>query len=124
MAAIALGMMYIPKQFYPSEHAFPGRRNVTLGHANTNIGFGVTSALNDVNRRVHVAHEPTQQEKNMMLMDSYGERSSLEDMERAITELEARLRYQKDRHKLLEEAFGERKSIKDLERAMQIYELQ
>ncbi len=60
----------------------------------------------------------------MMLMDSYGERSSLEDMERAIAGLDAKLDSKKNRIKVLEEAYGERKSIKDLERAMQIYEVQ
>ncbi|KAH7374371.1 hypothetical protein BKA66DRAFT_173667 [Pyrenochaeta sp. MPI-SDFR-AT-0127] len=88
------------------------------------LGFGITNALDDANRKVHMALEPTQEQKNMMLMDSYGERSSLEDMERAIAGLEARLTSQTDRNKALEEAYGDRGSIKDLQRAMQIYEVQ
>ncbi|KAK1919374.1 hypothetical protein P3342_009098 [Pyrenophora teres f. teres] len=45
-------------------------------------GFGVTNALNEANRKVHAPLQPTQEQRNQMLMDSYGERSSLEDMER------------------------------------------
>ncbi|KAJ4363566.1 hypothetical protein N0V83_009862 [Neocucurbitaria cava] len=88
------------------------------------LGFGITNALNEANRKVHMALEPTQEEKNMMLMDSYGERSSLEDMERAIAGLEARVMSQKNRNKILEEAYGDRSSIKDMERAMELYEVQ
>lgn len=124
MAAVALGMIYIPQQFYTPETSLPGRRTVTLSDANRHIGFGITNALNDANRKVHMAPEPTQEEKNMMLMDSYGERSSLEDMERAIAGLEARLASQKDRNKALEEAYGDRGSIRDVERAMELYEVQ
>ena len=57
-------------------------------------------------------------------MDLYGERNSLEDMERAIAGLEVRATTQKDRNAALEAAYGDRSSIKDLERAMQIYEVQ
>jgi len=87
-------------------------------------GFGVTNALNEANRKVHVALEPTQEQKNQMLMDSYGERSSLEDMERALAGLEAKLSSQKDRATMLEEAYGGRASIEDLQRAMELYEVQ
>jgi len=87
-------------------------------------GFGVTNALNEANRKVHVAFEPTQEQKNQMLMDSYGERSSLEDMERALAGLEAKLSSQKDRATMLEEAYGGRASIEDLQRAMELYEVQ
>lgn len=88
------------------------------------IGFGVTNALNDANRKVHSALELTQEQKNQMLMDAYGERSSLQDMERAIAGLEARLTTRKDRNKMLEEAYGDKTSIEDLQRAMEIYEVQ
>jgi hypothetical protein len=54
----------------------------------------------------------------------YGERSSLEDMERAIAGIESRVASQKDRNKILEEAYGDKSSLKDLEKAMQIYEVQ
>jgi len=88
-------------------------------------GFGVTNALNEANRKVHVALEPTQEQKNQMLMDSYGERSSLEDMERALAGLEAKLSSaRKDRATMLEEAYGGRASIEDLQRAMELYEVQ
>lgn len=123
MAAIALGMIYLPKNFYTTSSP-PSRRSVTLPAANANIGFGITSALNEVNRKVGTVAEPTQEQKNMMLMELYGERSSLEDMERALAGLEARVLTEKNKSALLEEAYGSRTSIKDLERAMQIYEVQ
>jgi hypothetical protein len=59
-----------------------------------------------------------------MLMDSYGERSSLEDMERAIAGLEAKKATQKDRNRILEEAYGDKTSLADLQRAMELYEVQ
>ena len=96
----------------------------TLDAANRQIGFGITNALNEVNRKVHAAQEPTQEQKNMMLMEMYGERSSLEDMERAIAGIEARVANQKDKNQILEEAYGDKSSLKDLQRAMQIYEVQ
>ncbi|EOA83617.1 uncharacterized protein SETTUDRAFT_22313 [Exserohilum turcica Et28A] len=89
------------------------------------IGFGVTNALNDANRRVHSARELTQEQKNQMLMDAYGERSSLADMERAMAGLEARAAApKKSRNQILEEAYGDKTSIADLQRAMEIYEVQ
>ena len=60
----------------------------------------------------------------MMLMDSYGERSSLEDMERALAGLEARVESERSRNGRLEEAYGARESIADVRRAMMIYEVQ
>lgn len=122
MAVIALGMIYLPKNFVSPASAQPNGRTVTLHAANANIGFGITNALNEANRKVQMA--PTQEQRNMMLMDSYGERSSLEDMERAIAGLEARLMSEKDRNKVLEEAYGDRSSIKDVQRAMEMYEVQ
>lgn len=123
MAAIALGMIYLPKNLYLPAST-PSRRTVTLPAANANIGFGITNALNEANRKVHMAIEQTQEQKNMALMDAYGSRDSLEDMERALAGLEARLENEKTRNARLEEAYGDRASIKDLERAMQIYEVQ
>ncbi|KAI4713123.1 hypothetical protein J4E89_002102 [Alternaria sp. Ai002NY15] len=118
MAAVAIGMIYLPKT------ASQPRRPLTLGDANANIGFGVTNALNEANRKVHSALELTQEQKNQMLMDSYGERSSLEDMERAIAGLEAKMTTQKDRNRILEEAYGDKASLEDLQRAMELYEVQ
>jgi|TARA_R110002003_G_scaffold116_30_gene10328 hypothetical protein len=101
-----------------------GRRTASkLDAANRNIGFGITNHLHDLNRKVHLS-EPTQEEKNMMLLDMYGERSSLEDMERAIAGLDSRGKTPKDRNKMLDEAYGDKSSIKDLYRAMEIYEVQ
>jgi Spy/CpxP family protein refolding chaperone len=122
MAAVAAGMIYFPKSTVHS--ASQPRRQLTLGDANANIGFGVTNALNEANRKVHAALELTQDQKNQMLMDSYGERSSLEDMERAIAGLEAKVSSQKDRNKILEEAYGDKASLADLQRAMELYEVQ
>jgi hypothetical protein len=113
MAVIAAGM------------ALTSRRTInTLDVANGHIGFGITNALNEANRKVHQALEPSQEQKNMALMEMYGERSSLEDMERAIAGLEAKLASKKDRNAVLEEAYGDKSSLKDLERAMQLYEVQ
>jgi hypothetical protein len=120
MAAVAIGMIYLPKTASSSQP----RRPLTLGDANANIGFGVTNALNEANRKVHSALELTQEQKNQMLMDSYGERSSLEDMERAIAGLEAKKATQKDRNRILEEAYGDKTSLADLQRAMELYEVQ
>jgi hypothetical protein len=123
MAVTAVGMMYIPVSSYipPSE---PKPRTVTLDAATRHIGYSVTTALNDANLNVHRNVEPTQEERNMALMNAYGERSSLEDMERALAGLETKVMSQKDRNAALENAYGDRTSIKDLERAMQIYEVQ
>lgn len=113
MALIALGM------------AVTARRTISaLDAANIQIGFGVTNALHEANRKIHMVVEPTQEEKNRRLMEMYGERSSLEDMERAIAGLTAKATIPKDRTKVLEEAYGDRGSLKDLERAMQLYEVQ
>ena len=105
--------------------ALTSRRTIsTLDVANGHIGFGITNALNEANRKVHQALEPTQEQKNMALMEMYGERSSLEDMERAIAGLESKLASKKDKRAVLEEAYGDKSSLKDLERAMQLYEVQ
>jgi hypothetical protein len=113
MALIAVGM------------TLTSRRTIsTLDVANRHIGFGITNALNEANRKVHMALEPTQEEKNMILLEMYGERSSLEDMERAIAGMESRVANRKDRNKILEEAYGDKSSLKDLQRAMELYEVQ
>ncbi|KAL5117586.1 hypothetical protein ACEQ8H_004479 [Pleosporales sp. CAS-2024a] len=96
----------------------------TLDVANGHIGFGITNALNEVNRKVHESLEPTQEQKNLALMEMYGERSSLQDMERAMAGLEAKPASKKDKRAVLEEAYGDKSSLKDLERAMQLYEVQ
>lgn len=123
MAVVAVGMMYIPASLYIPQTE-PKPRSVTLDAACRHIGYSITTALNESNRAVHVPIELTQEQKNQQLMDLYGERSSLEDMERAIAGMETRARSQKDRNEALEAAYGDRSSIKDLERAMEIYEVQ
>jgi len=122
MAAIALGIMYLPKHLLGSPVASTTRRTVTLPVATASIGLGVTNALNEANRQAGM--QVTQEQRNLALMDAYGERSSLEDMERALAGLDARLESQKSRSGRLEEAYGARESVRDLERAMQIYEVQ
>lgn len=113
MALVAVGM------------TMTSRRTInTLDAANRHIGLGITNALNEANRKVHQVLEPTQEQKNMMLLEMYGERSSLDDMERAIAGIEARIANYQDRNKLLEEAYGDKSSIKDLQRAMELYEVQ
>lgn len=120
MAMVAIGMIYLPR-----DKSSQPRRPLSLGDANANIGFGVTNALNDANRKVHSALELTQEQKNQMLMDAYGERSSLADMERAMAGLEAKAATpRKSRNQILEEAYGDKTSIEDLQRAMEIYEVQ
>ncbi|KAF1847507.1 uncharacterized protein K460DRAFT_363578 [Cucurbitaria berberidis CBS 394.84] len=121
MAAVALGMIYLPQNFTSTETS---RRTARLPAANASIGFGISTALNEANRNIQMGLEPTQEEKNMILMDSYGERSSLEDMERAIAGLEAKPMSQKHRNVALAEAYGDRSSLKDMERAMEMYEVQ
>ena len=111
MAFIAVGM------------GLAGRRTLHDA-ANRHIGFGITNALHEANRKVHSALEPSQEQKNMMLLEMYGERSSLEDMERAIAGMDSRIANQQNRNKMLEEAYGEKSSLKDLQRAMEIYEVQ
>ncbi|KAJ4337799.1 hypothetical protein N0V87_004352 [Didymella glomerata] len=123
MAIAAVGMMYIPASLY-MPRAEPKPRSVTLDAARRHIGYTIGSDLNDSNCAVHAPIELTQEQRNQQLMDLYGERSSLEDMERAIAGLETRATSQKDRNAALEAAYGDRSSIKDLERAMQIYEVQ
>jgi hypothetical protein len=113
MTAVAAGMALTSRCTINSLEAAIGQ-----------IGYGITNALNEANRKVHMTNEPTQEEKNMILLEMYGERSSLEDMERAVAGMEARLAAQKDRSKILEEAYGDKSSLKDIERAMQIYEVQ
>ncbi|KAH7076016.1 hypothetical protein FB567DRAFT_563485 [Paraphoma chrysanthemicola] len=87
------------------------------------VGFGITNHLHDLNRKVHLS-EPTQEERNMMLLNMYGERSSLEDMERAIAGLDSQAKPPMSKNQALEEAYGDKSSIKDLYRAMEIYEVQ
>lgn len=129
MAAIAIGMIYLPASLY-LESSAPSRRTVTLPAANRHIGFGIANALDEHNYKVNRAHQMTQEERNMMLLDAYGERSSLEDMERALAGHEANMEMARAKHQRkghwggLHEAYGERKSLRDVERAMEFYEVQ
>lgn len=128
MALIAVGMMYLPRDFLapPPQH----HRTLTLDSANRQIGFAITNALDQQNRNESPV-PISQEEKTRMLLDAYGERSSLEDMERAfeMTSLGAqepttRTMDPRERNRRLLEAYGEKTSLRDLERAMEIYEVQ
>lgn len=121
MAAVALGIMYLPKNLV-SPTSSARRGTVTLPVATANIGLGVTNALHEANRKAGM--QSTQEQRNLALMDAYGERNSLEDMERALAGLDANHQTPKDRNGRLEEAYGARETVRDLERAMKMYEVQ
>lgn len=73
-----------------------------------------------------------------MLLDAYGARNSLEDMERAFALAGEELAKtgtgfldakeaavdEKERNRRLLEAYGDKTSLRDVERAMEIYEVQ
>jgi hypothetical protein len=129
MALLAVGMVYLPASYFtpPPQH----RRTVTLDSANRQINFAITNALDHHNHSqspTTQAHLP-QEEKTRMLLDAYGERSRLEDMERAFEMMslgqeETRTGDPRERNRRLLDAYGEKTSLRDLERAMEIYEVQ
>lgn len=98
---------------------------MTLDSANRHIGFAIANALEEhnINRK---KEELTQAQRNTMLLDAYGARSSLEDMERAFEMMgkEEPALDQRERNRRLAEAYGDKTSLKDVQRAMEIYEVQ
>lgn len=121
MAAVAFGMLYIPETLFIE----PAKRTVTLDQAVGFIGMGVDQQLSDHNRRANVGYELTQEERNQAMLDSFGSRDSLDDMEKAIAGYEAtRPKGPVETRMALENAYGDRSSLKHLRRAMQIYEVQ
>ncbi|KAL5376290.1 hypothetical protein PMIN04_005825 [Paraphaeosphaeria minitans] len=121
MAAVAFGMLYIPETLFIE----PSKRTVTLDQANRFIGMGVDQQLSDHNRRANLAYELTQEERNQAMLDSFGSRSSLDDMEKAIAGYEAtRPKGPVEARMALENAYGDRSNLQHLKRAMQIYEVQ
>ncbi|KAJ4355774.1 uncharacterized protein N0V89_003795 [Didymosphaeria variabile] len=121
MAAVAFGMLYIPDTLFME----PSKRTVTLDQANRFIGMGIDQHLSDHNRRANYGYELTQEERNQAMLDSYGSRSSLDDMEKAIAGYEAtRPKGPVEQRRALEDAYGERSSLHHLRRAMQMYEVQ
>lgn len=121
MAAVAFGMLYIPETLFIE----PSKRSVTLDQANRFIGMGVDQQLSDHNRRANSGYELTQEERNQAMLDSFGSRSSLDDMEKAIAGYEAtRPKGPVETRMALENAYGERSSLQHLRRAMQMYEVQ
>jgi len=119
MAAIALGIAAIPEDFFNE----PTKRSVTLGEANRRIYLGVTNQLGVHSQK---ANQPTQEELNQQMLNWFGDRSSLQDMENALAgyEVNARLDGPQDNRARLEEAYGDRSSLKHVRRAMEIYEVQ
>ena len=121
MAAIAFGMLYVPETLFVE----PSKRTVTLDQNVRFIGMGIDQQLSDHNRRANNGYELTQEERNQAMLDSYGSRSSLDDMEKAIAGYEAtRPKGPVETRMALEEAYGDRSSIHHLRRAMQMYEVQ
>ncbi|KAF1968414.1 hypothetical protein BU23DRAFT_480200 [Bimuria novae-zelandiae CBS 107.79] len=121
MAAVAFGMLYIPETLFTE----PSKRTVTLDEATRFIGMGVDQQLSDHNRRANHGYGLTQEERNQAILDSYGSRSSLEDMEKAIAGYEAtRPKGPVETRMALEDAYGDRSSLHHLRKAMQIYEVQ
>jgi hypothetical protein len=97
--------------------------SATLDRANRQIGFAIANALNEANQKS--TNELSQHEKNRMLLEAYGARSTLEDMEHALDMMTREgVRDQKGRNRRLEEAYGQKASLRDLERAMEVYEVQ
>jgi hypothetical protein len=124
MALIAVGIAYLPINSVLSATP-PSRRTLSLDSANRHIGFAIMNALEDQNNKQNQAM--SQEEKNMMLLEMYGEGNSLEDLERAVSGhgvMTGKKTGQSERNKMLTEAYGERKSLKDMERALMVYEVQ
>lgn len=158
MALIAVGMIYLPQNLFSTfisssptttplaistSTSAPSQRTrtSTLDTANSRIGFAIANALEDYNRRSPSQplnlHE-LQEARNRMLLDAYGARNSLEDMERAFAMAGEELAKtgtgfldakeaavdEKERNRRLLEAYGDKTSLRDVERAMEIYEVQ
>ena len=119
MAAVALGIAAIPEDFFNE----PTKRTVTLGEANRRISLGV---FNELGAQSQKANQPTQEELNQQMLNWYGDRSSLKDMENALAgyEVNAKLDGPQDRRARLEAAYGDRSSLKHVRRAMEMYEVQ
>jgi hypothetical protein len=119
MAAVALGITAIPEDFFRE----PTKRTVTLSEANHNISLGVSHQLGMHSQQ---ANQPTQEERNQAMLNWYGDRSSLEDMEKALLGYESNIRLSgpQEKRRRLEEAYGDRSSVKHVRRAMQMYEVQ
>jgi hypothetical protein len=120
MMAVALGIAAIPEDYFNE----PSKRTVTLGDANRRIYLGVTNELGRHNSQK--TSQPTQEELNLQMMNMYGDRSSLADMENALAgyQVNAKLDGPQDRRARLEEAYGDRSSLRHVRRAMEMYEVQ
>jgi hypothetical protein len=125
MALIAAGMIYLTSHlvsrffgayitsFIAASISHP------LDLANRHIGFAIANALEDQNGPTPL----TQELRNSMLLDAYGARSTLEDMERVL-EFKEPIMGEHERRKALLEAYGDRSSLKDMKKAMELYEVQ
>ncbi|KAF2657211.1 hypothetical protein K491DRAFT_691224 [Lophiostoma macrostomum CBS 122681] len=153
MALIALSMTYASTKHLflnpLASSATPSRTSSrTLDQANRQIGFAIANALNEASSPSSSSFfsssrskttELSQHEKNRLLLDAYGARSTLEDMQHALDMMTAELEGaqgsgagsergakidQRERNRRLEEAYGQKASLRDLERAMEVYEVQ
>ncbi|KAF2015424.1 hypothetical protein BU24DRAFT_178146 [Aaosphaeria arxii CBS 175.79] len=135
MALIAAGMIYLPANLFNSTSTSLTSTlspSPTLDSANRKIGFAIANALEEHNhssrRQRQQPRELTQTEKNRLLMDAYGSRSTLEDIEAAFRQIEngtaSVVPDASERNRRLQEAYGGRESLRDVERAMQVYEVQ
>ncbi|KAF2277040.1 uncharacterized protein EI97DRAFT_307183 [Westerdykella ornata] len=134
MAVLALTLASLPSTLFappPTQN-----RTVTLPAANSRIGFAIANALEHHNRQAYLTQQRLLEERNHQLLEAYGARNSLEDMERAfemmsfgVADEGARrmgggARDETERNRRLEEAYGGRTEIRELQRAMEIYEVQ
>jgi hypothetical protein len=112
MAFIALGTLIVQL-----------RQSSPLDSANHKIAFAVYNSYDEHNRAVAKQH--SQEERNRMLLESYGSRESLDDMEHALQGyVTMGEQEEKDLKRELNEAYGDRKSLKDVQRALEFYEVQ
>lgn len=120
MAAVALGITAIPDDFFQERT----KRTVTLGQANSRISYGISNELGFHSQQ---ANQPSQEELNHQMLNWYGSRSSLQDMENAIAGYEVNTRIEdgpRTRRRMLEDAYGDRSDLKHVRRAMEVYEVQ
>jgi hypothetical protein len=125
MALIAAGMIYLPSysasRLLGAYTSSPTTTSMShpLDLANRQIGFAIANVLEDQNGPTPL----TQELRNSMLLDAYGARSTLEDME-GVLEFKEPVMGEHERRKALLEAYGDRSSLKDMKKAMELYEVQ
>ncbi|KAF2187226.1 hypothetical protein K469DRAFT_685761 [Zopfia rhizophila CBS 207.26] len=86
MAAIAVGTLYLPADLISTKSS-----SSSLDSANRQVGIAIASGLQEYNMR-HLNQKEKdgmQRERNEALLEAYGERLSLADVERALEVYEA-----------------------------------